>query len=129
MKLSQILTVTVIAFATLLSCKKSSVDYRPTVANTPDNFSFQAANSTKLSSTYDYTWANSGQTAKISVTSSVTSGTANVAIYDAGGVQVYTGDVQTNGSFVTSTGMAGNWRIHVILSGADGTVSFTVIKQ
>ena len=113
----------------IVACKKGDSGYQPQVANNPDNFSFQANNSTNLSSTYDYTWTNSGQTAQIGVSSTITTGTANVSITDASGVQVYSNDVQTNGSFTTSMGTAGTWKIHVTLSGANGNVSFTVQKH
>lgn len=113
----------------VLSRKKSSPAYQPQVTNNPDNFSFYANNSTTLSSTYDYSWANTGQTAQIMVTSTITSGTANVSIKDANGTEVYSNDIQTNGSFVTSPGVAGTWKIHVVLSGANGKVAFQVIKN
>lgn len=118
-----------IAVISLTACKKSDTTFHPQVTNNPDNFTFQASNSTNLSSTYDYSWTNSGQAAQITVNSSVTTGTADVVIYDAANSQVYTGDIQTNGSFMTSTGTAGTWRIHVVLSGANGTVTFNVVKH
>ncbi|MDE3213987.1 MAG: hypothetical protein KGM98_12190 [Bacteroidota bacterium] len=113
----------------LMACKKNNATYQPKVSNNTDNFTFQANNTTNLSSNYDYSWNNTGQTATITVTSTITTGTANISIYDANGSQVYTNDIQTNGTFTTSTGVSGIWKIHVTLSGADGNVSFTVQKN
>lgn len=117
------------ASLSLMACKKSNFTFQPKVSNNTDNFTFQANNSTNLSSTYDYSWNNTGQTATVTVTSTITTGTANIFIYDANGSQVYTNDIQTNGTFTTGTGVSGIWKIHVNLSGADGNVSFTVQKK
>ena len=96
------------------------------IANDTDRFEWQVSVLESVTQTLSYTWQNTGTLANIDQSSSITSGTATLSILDAGGTQVYSGSLGQDGTFTTSAGTAGAWRIEVMLSGVDGTLNFRV---
>lgn len=103
--------------------------FQPQVNNAVDNFQFQASAVTNVTQTLSYTWQNTGIAANIDQATTVTGGTAVVAIRDAAGVQVYSAGLQNNGSFQSATGQTGNWTIQVVLTNYSGTLNFRVQKR
>lgn len=102
----------------------------PGVSNMADHFQFQVASGTysATTKTFDYVWSNSGTSAKVTNMSSIAGGTAVLQISDSMGTQVLQQDLTSGGTFVTATGVTGDWKIEVVLTGVKGTVSFHVDK-
>lgn len=101
---------------------------QPEVANNRDNFQFQASNLRATTQTLSYTWENTGTSANVNQSGQVSGGTATVTLRDASGTQVYTRNLATTGTFVSSTGTPGNWRIDVRLEDVTATLNFRVQK-
>ena len=98
------------------------------VNNAADTFQFQATAMENYSKTLQYTWTNTGTTASVDQSCSVTDGSATLAIRDANGTLVYSRNLGQNGSFPTGTGAAGNWTLVVTLSSTTGTLNFRAQK-
>jgi hypothetical protein len=103
--------------------------FQPEVNNQVDNFQFQATGVTNVSQTLNYSWQNTGTQANLNQASTVASGMATLSIRDANGTMVYSSDLSGNGTFVTMSGVAGNWRIEVFLSNYSGTLNFRLQKR
>ena len=101
---------------------------QPEIANLQDNFQFQASNLTGTTQTLTYTWVNTGTSANVNQSGTVSSGTATLTIRTPSGVQVYNRDLSETGTFTTSTGAPGNWQIEVRLVNVTGTLNFRVQK-
>lgn len=100
------------------------------ISNMPDHFQFQITSGAySTTQTLDYMWSNSGTSAMVSVTSSITAGTADLQISDSMGKLVIDQPLTTNGSFITAMGITGDWKIHVVLTSVTGTVNFHVDKM
>jgi len=98
--------------------------FQPEVINNVDSFSFQVTGVQNASSTLNYSWQNSGTTATVNQSASISGGSATLVILDAGGTQVYSRSLSQNGTFVTTAGTTGLWTIRVVFSGTNGTVNF-----
>jgi len=101
---------------------------QPEVSNLQDNFQFQASNLTGTTQTLSYTWANTGTSANVNQSGTVSGGTATLTIRNPAGDQVYSRDLSATGTFTTSTGSPGNWLIEVRLISVTGTLNFRVQK-
>ena len=101
---------------------------QPEVANNRDNFQFQASNLMRTTQILSYGWENTGTTANVNQSGQVSSGTATLTIRTPTGVDVYSRDLSTTGTFTTSPGGSGNWRIEVRLENVTGTLNFRVQK-
>jgi hypothetical protein len=101
---------------------------QPEVGNNPDNFQFQASNLTGTSQTLTYSWTNSGTSASVNQSGQISNGEATLILRDAANVQVYSRDLKNTGTFQSSAGGAGTWRIEVRLTNVTGTVNFRVQK-
>ena len=97
------------------------------VSNQTDTFQFQA-NATDVTETLTYNWSNTGTSANVNQSGSLTGGTATLTIMDDAGTQVYTRSLSETGTFQTDTGVTGTWTIRVLLSGASGALNFRVEK-
>jgi len=102
---------------------------QPEVANNTDNFQFQASNLSGTTQTLTYSWTNTGSSASVDQSGSAVSGQATLVIRDASNAQVYSGDLKNTGTFVSSAGMTGTWRIEVRLQDFTGTLNFRVQKR
>ncbi len=102
---------------------------QPQVVNLVDSFAFQATDLRNVSQRINYTWQNTGTLADVNQASSISSGTASVRIFDSAGAQVYSNDLSANGTFITTAGATGNWRIEVSLTNLTGTLNFRVQKH
>jgi len=101
---------------------------QPEIANNRDNFQFQASNLTKTTQTLSYTWENTGTSANVNQSGSVSSGTATLTIRTPSGTEVYNRDLSTTGTFTTGAGSPGSWRIEVRLDNVSGNLNFRVQK-
>jgi NCAIR mutase (PurE)-related protein len=123
----------IICLSFFTGCKKSSntslANFQPQISNTKDNFQLQATDVKQVSTTIDYNWSNTGTMASIDKSGVVTAGTANILIYDNNGTNVYASSLKATGSETTNAGVAGLWKIRLVLSGYDGTLNFRVQKK
>ncbi|HEY0994541.1 MAG TPA: hypothetical protein VGD77_00990 [Gemmatimonadaceae bacterium] len=114
----------------LAACGDSTLaPFQPEIGNAADNFQFQVTALTNVTTSVEYPWQNSGTSANVNQSTSLTAGTANVTILDAAGATVYAKALTENGTFQTTAGQAGSWRIRVVLQGASGAVNFRVQKR
>ena len=101
---------------------------QPEVANLRDNFQFQASNLSATTQTLTYSWENTGTSANVNQSGTVSSGTATLTIRTPSGEQVYNRDLSVTGTVTTSTGAPGTWQIEVRLTNVTGTLNFRVQK-
>lgn len=99
---------------------------QPEIANNPDNFQFQASNLSRTTQTLTYSWTNSGTVATVNQSGRIDAGEATLVLRDGSGNQVYSRSLTSTGTFTSSSGNAGTWRIEVVLSNVSGTVNFRV---
>lgn len=98
------------------------------VTNATDNFQLQATALDNISQTLSYLWQNTGTSANVDQSGSVTAGSATLTILDQTGAQVYVSSLASTGSFQTSAGLAGTWTIRVEMDGMSGALNFRVQK-
>ena len=101
----------------------------PGITNVQDDFQFNLPNVTNYSTNGGYPWKNSGTTAKVTQTSSISAGTGILQIRDPGGRIVYSKSLTENGTVTTEAGPTGEWRIDVMPSNVTGTISFHIQKN
>ena len=101
----------------------------PEVVNNVDSFEFQVTSVQNFSGVWSYNWLTTGTIADVNQSSTVSAGQISVRIADADGNTVYIGDLAQTGTFVTSAGTAGVWRIDVVLSEGSGTLNFRTEKN
>jgi len=112
------------------SCDDDSLaPFQPEIGNATDNFQFQATALQDVSTNVEYDWTNTGTVANVNQSTSLSAGSATLVIRDAQGTQVYRRNLAENGTFQTSSGATGRWRIRVELSDASGAVNFRVQKR
>jgi len=99
---------------------------QPEIGNNPDNFQFQASNLSRTTQTLTYSWTNTGTVATVNQSGRVDSGEATLVLRDASGNQVYSRTLASTGTFTSSTGAPGVWRIEVRLAEVSGTLNFRV---
>ncbi len=98
------------------------------ISNQADTFEWQATAMDNISQTLTYDWQNTGTTANVNQSSSISAGSGTLTIRDDQGTQVYTRSLTENGTFATQSGTAGTWTIEVTLSGSSGMVNFRAEK-
>ena len=114
--------------AATIACNDSLAPFQPEIANLPDNFQAQATGVQNVTSNLEYTWQNSGTTANVNQATVISGGAATLTVLDAQSVQVYTKDLGANGTFQTSAGTAGAWKVRVALVNFSGTLNFRLQK-
>ncbi|MGD8496234.1 MAG: hypothetical protein PVF05_08585 [Gemmatimonadales bacterium] len=102
--------------------------FQPEIVNNVDSFELQATGITDVSEVRVYTWTNTGTTASVDKSTTLTAGSGTLTILDADGQQVYSGPITNDGSSSTQAGTAGDWTVRVVLTNASGTVNFRVQK-
>ena len=102
--------------------------FQPEIVNIVDSFELQATGITDVSELLVYTWTNTGTSASVDRSTTLTAGSGTLTILDADGQQVYSGPITSDGSSSTQTGSAGDWTVRVLLTNASGTVNFRVQK-
>lgn len=104
--------------------------FQPQIVNQPDDFAFQITNVSALTTTVTYRWQNSGTQASIDHSSVLTSGTGNLSILDADGVEVYASALLASGTEMSDAGTTGDWTIRVVMNSMDADqVNFRVQRQ
>lgn len=103
-------------------------DNQVQVDNVTDSFQWQASDMSEVSQTLTYTWTNTGTTANVDQSSSITAGSATLHVTDDQGQQVYSSSLSDDGTFQTNQGASGDWTVTVELSGASGTANFRLQK-
>ena len=97
------------------------------VSNQTDTFQFQA-NATDVTQNLSYNWSNTGTSANVNQSGTLTGGTAVLEIRDGAGALVYQRSLAETGTFQTDTGVTGTWIIRVLLADAGGALNFRVEK-
>ena len=131
-RITRFAPVPLLALLLLAACDTRVVtepQYQMQVINLRNDFTFQAAGLEEFSSDVVYSWQSDGTAASVVQTPSVLTGTAVLFISDGAGVQVYQRSLGENGTFVTTTGVPGNWTVRLKFAEASGTASFRVTKQ
>ena len=100
----------------------------PEIINATDNFQYQISDIQAYSGSQSYNWQNTGATATVNQSASITAGTATLVLRDANGLQVYSRSLADNGTFSSSAGAPGTWSIRVTYNSADATVNFRADK-
>ena len=95
------------------------------IESVTDRFEYAVSDLKRHTSTHEYGWSNTGATATVYQNTAVT-GSAELVILDADGVQVYARSLADNGTFESAAGAPGSWTIRVALTAASGTVIFRV---
>jgi hypothetical protein len=103
--------------------------FQPQVVNNIDDFQFQATGVTGVTQTLNYNWRNTGTQANINQACSITGGTATLVLRDSTGAQVYSQSLASNGTFVTSAGLASAWSMQIVLTNLQGTLNFRAQKK
>ena len=103
--------------------------FQPEIGNATDSFQFQVTALRSVTTTAEYDWQHTGLVANVNQATALSAGSARLVIRDASGVEVYRRDLTANGTFPTSSGAGGRWRIRVELSGASGAVNFRVQRR
>jgi hypothetical protein len=124
----KLVTSALVLAAFVIACNNSLAPFQPEVANLTDNFQLQATNVRNLTTVLDYTWQNTGTSANVNQATVASTGTATLTMQDAQSTQVYTKDLTANGTFQTTAGTAGAWKIHVVLTNFSGTLNFRAQK-
>ena len=117
--------------AALIGCNNSTAPgIQPEIANLTDNFQFQTSSLAGGSGSWSYTWQNTGTTATVNQSCSITDGTATLVVRDSAGTQVYSRNLAENGTFVTTAGTTGAWTIEIVFERVfAAAVNFRVQKQ
>jgi hypothetical protein len=101
--------------------------FKPVVANTDNSFHFQMKDVKNHDTTMVYFWhmlaANIDQSAEFK------GGSVSVTVADSVLQQVYATDLRQIGSFTTSSGTPGWWRITIVLKGFSGSIDFWALRR
>lgn len=114
----------------LVACGSDSTapGIQPEVINATDNFQYQVSAIQDYTGTQSYTWQNTGTTATVNQSASVSAGSATLVLLDANGAQVYSRSLADNGTFSSSAGAAGSWTVRVVYNSTNATVNFRADK-
>ena len=109
-------------------CSDPVSPFQPELSNKTDTFEFQATGVSGVTSTYTYSWANTGSRASINHSTTTTAGSATLVIRDAAGTVVYNKALVPSLNEPTLNGVAGTWTIQLGLTGYSGTMNFRAQK-
>lgn len=113
----------------LAACSDSTTPgHDPEIINSVDNFQYQITGIENFSGTQNYSWQNTGTTATINQSASISAGSATLVLRDGNGVQVYSRSLADDGTFTSTAGAPGTWTVRVIYSDATATVNFRLDK-
>lgn len=104
----------------------SGTGTEPAITNATDDFQYQL-NTSNFSTNGGYTWRNTGTSARVTNTSSISSGSGTLQIRDAGGRIVYTKSLTEAGT--TEVGPSGDWRIDITPTNVTGTINLRIQKN
>lgn len=109
-------------------CSDPLEPFEPEITNATDNFQLQATGVAGVTSTFVYSWVNTGTRATINHSTTTTAGSAQLTIRDAGGSTVYDKGLAPSLNEPTSSGTAGTWTIELRLTSYSGTLNFRAQK-
>ena len=119
--------VALLAFAACSSGNPLGPDNQLEVSNEVDTFEWQATAMQNIKETLTYSWQNTGTSANVNISSSVTAGRATLQIQDALGTPIFGRSLAASGTF-TAAGASGTWSVFVLLDGVDGAINFRLEK-
>jgi len=103
-------------------------NFQPEIVNNVDAFEFQITDATRVTTTVNYNWENTGTQASINHSSVISHGVGSVTLLDANGTQVYTSSLLASSTDQSIVGVAGTWTVRVTFSNASGTMNFRCEK-
>lgn len=126
-----VLTVlSTVVLATIMGCHKDPLSsYEPDVVNAQDNFHFQLKDVKNHDTTLVYFWHMLGSSANIDQSASIKGGSVAVTVEDSAFQLVYQTDLRQNGSFTTTSGTPGWWRIRFVLTDFSGMIDFRALRR
>jgi hypothetical protein len=101
----------------------------PQVVNLRNDFAFQATDLAGVNEDVVYDWQIDGTTATVDQAPTLLLGDATIFVSDASGVQVYQRSLGENGSFVTTAGVPGTWKVRLHFADVSGNVGLHLQKQ
>ncbi|HEX9751358.1 MAG TPA: hypothetical protein VGB22_08770 [candidate division Zixibacteria bacterium] len=101
----------------------------PDVRISVDRFRYTADEMINVTDTIDYEWDFNGTTASVTQSCDITDGSAMLIILDADSTQVYSRDLDDDGTISTLSGSAGNWLVRIELIGLSGKLEFEAEKS
>ena len=104
----------------------SGTGTEPQITNATDDFQYQI-NTTNFSTNGGYTWRNTGTSARVTNSSSISSGAGTLVIRVSGGRIVYSKSLTEAGT--SEVGPTGEWRIEIAPAGVTGTINLRVQKN
>ena len=117
------------AVALVLGCSDNPLaPFEPEVTNATDSFQLQATGVQNVSTTFDYTWRNTGTVANVNHSTTTTNGTAHLVVRAADGTEVYARDLDPSLNEQTATGATGDWSVRLVLTNYSGTLNFRIEK-
>jgi hypothetical protein len=119
--------VALVAFSLLVSCDTRVPTQPPfdtQVINLRNDLALQITGLEDATSELAYTWQNDGTAASVTQSPTLLTGTAVLFVLDGAGVQVYQRSLAENGTFTTTAGVPGNWKVLVRFTEANGAVTF-----
>jgi hypothetical protein len=122
-------TVALAVSLAAIACADPTGPFVPVISNETDNFSISAPGLENVTTTQIFAWDNTGTAATVVQSSNFTRGSGTLTILDAAGTEVHVRDLSTAGTFQTTTGVSGEWTIHMLIRNVHGSLSFTVQKQ
>ena len=124
-----VLTTLALSLLFLAGCSDDPfAPYEPEISNNTDSFSLQATGVEGVTTTKDYVWSNTGNSANVNQATTVSRGSITLKILDGAGDQAYLANLSSNGTSETSTGEAGDWTIRLVLTDYSGTINFSLEK-
>ena len=124
--------VVLVGFALLAGCDlrvTTPQSFQPQVINLRNDFALQATDLVDFTSDVEYDWVSDGTAASVNQSPTLLTGTAMLFVFDGAGTQVYQRSLAENGTFPTTTGVPGTWKVRLRFEEASGTASFRVVKQ
>lgn len=103
--------------------------FQPQVINLRNDFALQVSGLDDFTSDVEYSWVSDGTAASVNQSPTLLTGTAVLFVFDGAGAQVYQRSLGENGTFATTTGVPGTWKVRVHFSEAFGAASFRLVKQ
>jgi len=118
------------AAALLPGCSDDAVSSRiPEVVNVKDRFHLRMDDVENHDTLLVYYWPMDGTSANIDQSAAITGGRVSIIVEDNSQVSVYQTDMKQNGSFSTTLGASGFWRIRVTLTDFSGMFDFRAQRR
>jgi hypothetical protein len=103
--------------------------FQPEVINVRNDFALQATGLLDFTDDVQYDWVSDGTAASVTQSPTLLTGTAILFVFDGAGTQVYQRSLAENGTFATTTGVPGVWKVRLRFEDANGNTTFRLVKQ